>query len=130
MNRIAVEGHCALAEQLRVLLHQQGVLGPALSADGCLFVASDDVGSMCEQVRQCALTAIVLIVPDMLAALARYLLIAAIEPLAIECAPGRRVSALSISSNSDMADVIAAAIYLVGAQAVTGQVLTVAATPL
>jgi hypothetical protein len=71
--------------------------------------------------------AIVLVLADSLAALERHQLLAAVEPLAIELAPARRLSALVMAAGAALADVIETAIFLLDAKAVTGQLLTIAA---
>lgn len=50
---------------------------------------------------------------------------AAIGPLAIEAAPGRRVNAIVIQIGADPVAVDAAARFLDGAQSTTGQILVV-----
>ena len=56
----------------------------------------------------------------------RAMLLAAIGPLAVECAPTGRIAALDVAEGADPDDVVAAAIFLTGALSTTGQVLRIA----
>lgn len=57
--------------------------------------------------------------------LTRSMLRAAIETLAIECAPNTRIAALDIAPDAESADVAAAALFLLAAESMTGQVIRI-----
>lgn len=72
---------------------------------------------------------VVLIVDAPVAALDRAQLLAAIEPLAVELAPRTRIGAIDVAPGALLADVAAAAAFLAGAGATTGQVLKIERRP-
>ncbi|OYY68441.1 Rossmann fold domain-containing protein [Sphingomonas sp. 28-63-12] len=123
-----VEGQGALVHAIAAAVEDQD--GTALvSRDHAILVASDSLAATIDAIRQCVATAIVVIVPADWAPLDRHLLVAAIEPLAIELAPATRVNALDIAPGAQMADIAAAAIFLLSAQSVTGQILAIEQRP-
>ncbi len=125
MRRVAVEGQGALAEDLRRAFDAPGAAATTLAIDGCLLIATPDVIDICARLRGYDGAAIILILPDSLPALERQLLIGAIEPIAIESAPGKRVAAVAVAAGAAIGDVVETAMFLLEASAVTGQLLTI-----
>lgn len=125
MTSITVEGEGALADDLRTLMVGQEVSSDNAAAKGTALIADADVTATCARIRRCLAPAIVVIVPESLPALARHLVTSAITPLAIELAPARRVSAVVMHNGASQSDVAQAALFLITAQAVTGQTLEI-----
>ncbi|MBY0519361.1 MAG: hypothetical protein K2P79_02920 [Sphingomonas sp.] len=98
---------------------------------GTVFVVVDEVIeplAIIVSLRQLAATsseAIVLVVPTDHPVVERRLLLAAIEPLAVELAPGARLCAVDVAPNATLSAVVAAARYLGSATSTTGQLLRV-----
>ncbi|MBA4047045.1 MAG: hypothetical protein C0476_00730 [Sphingomonas sp.] len=88
--------------------------------------AGATVGALVDAVRDRGAAAVIVVevAPD-IAALDRHLILAAIAPLAIECAPGTRLCAIAVGEGADPADVAALRAYLASADCTTGQVVAV-----
>lgn len=69
--------------------------------------------------------AIVLVVPVDYPVVERRSLLAAIEPLAVELAPGARLCAVDVAPEATLSAIVAAARYLASATSTTGQMLRV-----
>ncbi len=125
MTAAVVEGAGDLATALRALL--AGVDG----ADGAalpdlILIPSGDINAVLDRVRAMPSPATVIVVDGAATPpFDAHLLLAAIEPLAIEAAPQRRISAVHAAPNADPADVAAATAFLLGAISVTGQIIRI-----
>ncbi len=135
MTAAAVEGTGDLATALRALL--AGVDGadggalpalilPALILPALILIPSGDITAVLGRVRAMPSPATVIVVDGAATPpFDAHLLLAAIEPLAIEAAPQRRISAVHASPNADPADVAAATAFLLRAISVTGQIIRI-----
>ena len=130
MTAAAVEGSGDLATALRALL--AGVDGaddgalPALILPALILIPSGDITAVLGRVRAMPSPATVIVVDGAATPpFDAHLLLAAIEPLAIEAAPQRRISAVHASPNADPADVAAATAFLLRAISVTGQIIRI-----
>lgn len=125
MTAAVVEGTGDLATALRALL--AGVDG----ADGgalpdLILIPSGDINAVLDRVRAMPSPATVIVLDGAATPpFDAHLLLAAIEPLAIEAAPQRRISAVHAAPNADPADVAAATAFLLGAISVTGQIIRI-----
>ncbi len=121
MNAAMVQGTSDLAAALAAEIAVGRVDGDAL-----VLVASGDVATLIEGTRASTAQAIVIVV-EMAAmkAIDAHLLIAAIEPLAIELAPQQRLCAVQVQPEVEMEDVLGTIAYLIGAKSVTGQVIRI-----
>lgn len=90
------------------------------------LAAGATVGALVDAVRGGGAAAVIVVevAPD-IAALERHLILAAIAPLAIECAPATRLCAIDVEEGADPADVAALRDWLAGAECTTGQVVAV-----
>jgi hypothetical protein len=77
-------------------------------------------------VRGADAASLVVVVPPLADGLATALARAAIAPLAIECAPDRRLNAVFVHEGASVADVDAAVVFLEQAWSTTGQILDLA----
>lgn len=68
---------------------------------------------------------LLLVIAADVADLERAMLLAAVGPLAVAMAPARRIAAIDIGPDASESDVIAAALFLVGAESSTGQLIRV-----
>lgn len=82
-------------------------------------------GETVERLRQTQGTMVLLLIESSIPRIERAMLIAAIDPLAIERAPHGRIGALDVAPGAAPADIAAAARFLAGAGSTTGQVLTI-----
>ena len=130
MTAAAVEGTGDLATALRALL--AGVDGadggalPALILPALILIPSGDITAVLDRVRTMPSPATVIVVDGAATPpFDAHLLLAAIEPLAIEAAPLRRISAVHALPNADPADVAAATAFLLRAISVTGQIIRI-----
>lgn len=89
------------------------VVAEDMSAVAAVRLASHDSGF------------VLLVIDAQVAAIDRAMLIAAVGPLAIELAPQTRLVALDLAAGAGVADIVAAADYLVAATSTTGQVLRI-----
>lgn len=125
MTAAVVEGTGDLATALRALL--AGVDG----ADGgalpdFILIPLGDINAVVDRVRAVPSSATVIVLDGAATpAFDAHLLLAAIEPLAIEAAPQRRISAVHAAPNADPADVAAATAFLLRAISVTGQIIRI-----
>lgn len=115
--------------------------GPVASAlraataddDRHLFLVSPaDAAQLIDQASSAARRgayAVVVIVDDQVSTLARALMLAAIAPLALEMAPDTRIAAIQAMANAPLADIVATALFLARAEAVTGQTISVGTAP-
>lgn len=130
MSAAVVEGTGDLATALRALLAgmdgaDSGAL-PSLILPGLILIPSGDINAVMDRVRAIRSPATVIIVDGAATPpFDAHLLLAAIEPLAIEAAPQRRISAVHAAPNADPADVAAAAAFLLRAISVTGQIIRI-----
>jgi hypothetical protein len=90
-----------------------------------ILAATVPIGDMVEAVRRSPAEMILLLAGSELTAVDRAALLAAIGPLAVELAPGRRIGALDLTRDASIADSVAAARFLCGAESTTGQVLRI-----
>lgn len=125
MTAAVVEGTGDLATALRALLAGvDGADGGALS--DLILIPSGDINAVVDRVRAVPSPATVIVVDGAATpAFDAHLLLAAIEPLAIEAAPQRRISAVHAAPNADPADVAAATAFLLRAISVTGQIIRI-----
>lgn len=87
--------------------------------------SGDDVAEIVRRLRASRAGIALLLIDSSVLAIDRAMLSAAIGPLAIDRAPQARIGAIEIGDGAAMADVVAAATYLVSARSTTGQILTV-----
>ncbi len=125
MTPAAVEGTGDLATALRSLL--AGVAGADGGAlPGLILIPSGDINAVSDRVRATSSPSTVIVIDGAATpAFDAHLLLAAIEPWAIEAAPHRRISAVHAAPNADPADVAAAIVFLLGAISVTGQIIRI-----
>lgn len=83
----------------------------------------DDIAAM---VRGTDAESVVVVVPPLADGLATALARAAIGPLAVECAPHRRLNAVFVHENASATNVDAAIVFLEQARSTTGQILDLA----
>lgn len=94
--------------------------------DYLVIVDPATVTALVQRIRASSAPATVIIIESGAApALDTHVLVAAIEPLAIESAPNRRVCAVDVRPGADSADIAAAVDFLLRAQSVTGQILRI-----
>lgn len=130
MTAAAVEGTGDLATALRALLAgvdgADGAALPALILPALIVIPSGDITAVLDRVRAMPSPATVIVVDGAATPpFDAHLLLAAIEPLAIEAAPLRRISAVHALLNADPADVAAATAFLLRAISVTGQIIRI-----
>ena len=130
MTAAVVEGTGDLATALRALLAgvdaADGGALPDLNLSGHILIPSGDVNAVLDRVRAMPSPATVIVLDGAATpAFDAHLLLAAIEPLAIEAAPQRRISAVHAAPNADPADVAAATAFLLRAISVTGQIIRI-----
>lgn len=125
MTAAVVEGTGDLATALRALLAgMDGADGGALP--GLILIPSGDINALLNRVRAMPSPATVIVLDGAATPpFDAHLLLAAIEPLAIEAAPQRRISAVHAAPNADPADVAAATAFLLRAISVTGQIIRI-----
>lgn len=125
MTAAVVEGTGDLATALRArLAGMDGADGGALP--GLILIPSGDINALLDRVRAMPSLATVVVVDGAATPpFDAHLLLAAIEPLAIEAAPQRRISAVHAAPNADPADVAAATAFLLRAISVTGQIIRI-----
>ena len=108
-----------------------GDISARLAADGLrAVVATGHDGAallIVERLRETAVENrfVLLIIEQSVGSLDRAMLLAAIGPLAVELAPGTRLSAIDILVGTNDADVAAAGRFLAAATSTTGQTLTI-----
>jgi uncharacterized heparinase superfamily protein len=83
--------------------------------------AADDLVALVRAAKGESVVVVIAARPPLEMAIAR----AAIGPLAIEAAPGRRVNAVVSAAEANAADIHAAAAFLDGARSTTGQILDI-----
>lgn len=94
--------------------------------DHLVIVASADLTAVVQRVRASSAPATVIIVDGGVGpALDSHVLVAAIEPLAIEAAPHRRICGVDMRPAANPADLAAAVDFLLRACSVTGQILRI-----
>ncbi len=130
MTSAVVEGTGDLATALRALLAgvdgaDGGALPDLLSSD-LILIPSGEINAVLDRVRAVPSPATVIVVDGAATPpFDAHLLLASIEPLAIEAAPKRRISAVHAAPNADPADVAAATAFLLSAISVTGQIIRI-----
>ena len=97
----------------------------ALAGSGAALVYAAD-GDAVAALRAAAGDVVLLVIEPSVPELDKAMLLAAIGPLAVERAPAVRIAALDVADGADLADVVAAAAFLVVAHSTTGQVLRIA----
>lgn len=128
MIATAVEGQGALARAIAAAL-AEGTPGADVSGDHLVLVAGGSVTAIIERVRQAVAGVVIVIIDAGWTPIDRHLLLASIEPLAVARAPATRVCAVQLAADADLADAVAAVEYLLSAQSVTGQILTIEPRP-
>jgi hypothetical protein len=101
-------------------LAEAGVSGTVVVAD-----AGAAVVAIVAALRRSDAEFALLVVDAPVPALDRALLLAAIEPLAVELAPHMRIGAIDVAPGALLTDVAAAAAFLAGARSTTGQILKI-----
>ncbi|OYY64389.1 Rossmann fold domain-containing protein [Sphingomonas sp. 28-62-11] len=128
MKPAVVEGQGPLAA---AVMHGLANIHPSIepSANGdhaaLVLIADPEIALLLQRVRRADAAAIVIVVDCPLAPTDRHLLLAAIEPLAVEGAPKQRVSAVKVQPGAHQDDVVAAVAYLLQAVSVTGQIIQI-----
>jgi hypothetical protein len=113
-----------MIRRIETAVAEAGVRGAVVVAD-----AGAAVGAIVATLRAYDVAFALLVVDAPVPALERALLLAAIEPLAVELAPRTRVGAIDVAPGALLTDVAAAAAFLAGAEATTGQVLKIERQP-
>ncbi len=134
MMAVTIEGDGNLSAALASVLSALGwlvevgdpVTTAGMARDCLVIVASDDVTTMVQRVRNTTASVTVIVFDGSLGTtIESHLLRAAIEPLAIEGAPKRRVCAVDVPIAADP-DALGAAIdFLLRSPSVTGQVIRI-----
>ena len=104
---------------VRTALAELTNLEIVIAESGC------DAAEIVSQLRKSGAGTVLLLIDSSVPTLDRAMLRAAIGPLAIERAPLARIGAIDIADGAAMADIVAAASYLVSARSTTGQILAV-----
>lgn len=134
MKLVAIEGAGSLPTALVAELgylgwnveHRSAASPGNVVPDSLVIVASDAVTALIARVRAAMASTTVIIIDGCAGGrLNAHLLIAAIEPLAIEAAPRRRICAVEMRSAADPADLVAAVDFLLRTPSVTGQVIRI-----
>jgi hypothetical protein len=125
---LAVTGQGPLAIAVAAALGDTGwIVGTpdTVQADRLIIVADGDLAAMLAKVRQSRAGAVVVLIDPAVARIDAHVMLAAIEPLAIEIAPMRRVSAVQVGQGAIAGDVAAAAGFLLNAVSITGQIVRI-----
>ncbi len=101
-------------------LADAGIRGTVVVAE-----AGAAVAAIVAALRQSEAEFALLVVDVPVPALDRALLLAAIEPLAVELAPHTRIGAIDVARGARIADVAPAAAFLAGARSTTGKILKI-----
>lgn len=128
MMSAVVEGQGALAASVAQGLADMGwSLDPLVIGDrgALVLVAAPDIASLVQRVRCADAAAIVIVVDGSFEAMEQHLLLASIEPLAVERAPTQRVSAVQVAPSAHRDDIAEAVAYLLQAVSVTGQIIRI-----
>jgi len=128
MIATAVEGQGALARAIAAALAERASAAD-VGGDYLVLVAGGSVTAIIERVREALAGVLIVIIDAGWTPIDRHLLLASIEPLAVARAPASRVCAVQVAADAKLADVVAAVEYLLSAQSVTGQILTVEPRP-
>lgn len=124
-----VEGQGPLAREIAAALAERAFGADTLS-EHLVLVASGSVAAIIQRIREVAAGVVIVIIDAGWTPIDRHLLLASIEPLAVARAPATRVCAVQLAAAADLADAVAAIAYLLSAQSVTGQILTIEPRPL